>query len=102
MKNKPRIFLLFGLVTSVAILGATCHPATSNQNSNTAQAELVAKSPLSPPTGFVNDYSNLLDETTKNQLESTLAQLKERSAIELQLPSLIRRKASRSMTTQWL
>ena len=82
MKNRPLIFLLFGLVISIAVPGATCQPVISNQNGNEAQAERKPKSPLPPPTGFVNDYSNVLDGATKNRLESTLAQLKERSAIE--------------------
>ena len=82
MKNRPPTFLLFVLITSVAVLGATCQPFVSNQNGNISQAEQSFQSPLPPPTGFVNDYSNVLDEATKDQLESTLAQLKERSAIE--------------------
>jgi uncharacterized protein len=82
MRNKSRIFLLFGLVALIAVLGATCQPAISNHKGNTGQAEQKPQSPLPPPTGFVNDYSNVLDEATKHHLESTFTQLKERSAIE--------------------
>lgn len=82
MKNRMQIFLLVALLSSVAVLGATCQPAISNQNGNNSQAEQTPKSPLPSPTGFVNDYPKVLDEAKKSQLESTLAQLKERSAIE--------------------
>ena len=41
-----------------------------------------AKSPLPPPTGFVNDYAKVLDPQTKGKLEATLKQLEERSKIE--------------------
>jgi uncharacterized membrane protein YgcG len=82
MRDRLRIYILLILVASVALLGATCRPAFSNQNSNTGQTEQKTQSPLPPPTGFVNDYSSVLDEVTRNQLESTLAELKERSAIE--------------------
>ncbi len=82
MRNRPPILFIIGLVISVATLGVTCQPTALNRNANASRAEQESKSPLPPPTGFVNDYSNVLDETKKSQLESTLAQLKERSAIE--------------------
>jgi uncharacterized membrane protein YgcG len=41
-----------------------------------------AKSPLPPPTGFVNDYAKVIDTQTKGKLEATLKQLRERSKIE--------------------
>jgi uncharacterized membrane protein YgcG len=47
-----------------------------------APEEGQAKSPLPPPTGFVNDYAKVIDPQTKGELEATLKQLKERSKIE--------------------
>jgi uncharacterized protein len=81
MRDKLRL-LVFGLVISISVQGATGFTVISNQNGNKPPAKQRFESPLPPPTGFVNDYSNVLDGATKKQLESTLAQLKERSAIE--------------------
>ncbi|MDT4952675.1 MAG: uncharacterized protein QOJ02_813 [Acidobacteriota bacterium] len=47
-----------------------------------APGESRAKSPLPPPTGFVNDYAKVIDTQTDGKLEATLKQLKERSKIE--------------------
>lgn len=40
------------------------------------------KSPLPPPTGFVNDYANALDSESKARLHSALTELKDKSDIE--------------------
>lgn len=40
------------------------------------------QSPLPPPTGYVNDYARVIDETTKNNLEQTLANLDHREQIQ--------------------
>ena len=40
------------------------------------------KSPLPPPTGFVNDYAKVFDAPARDKLEARLAALKEVSAIE--------------------
>ncbi len=82
MKNRSPIFLPFGLTILIGVLSATCQPATSNQISSNSQGEQKTSSPLPQPTGFVNDYSKVLDEGSKNQLESALTRLRERSAIE--------------------
>lgn len=47
---------------------------------DSAQAQV--KSPLPPPTGFVNDYAKVIDERTKDKLEATLRELKKQSNIE--------------------
>lgn len=46
------------------------------------EATPPTKSPLPAPTGFVNDYAKVLDETTKKRLEATLDGLKKKSEIE--------------------
>lgn len=46
-----------------------------------AQAETV-QSPLPQPTGYVNDYANVIDTDTKNRLEAVLDNLKKRADIE--------------------
>lgn len=46
-----------------------------------AQAE-TAQSPLPKPTGYVNDYANVIDADTKNRLETVLDNLKKRVDIE--------------------
>lgn len=65
--------------TSNTYISLASEPQNSN-NSNTTSNTI--KSPLPPPTGYVNDYSNILDEATRQRLESTLSRLKERSEIE--------------------
>lgn len=40
------------------------------------------KSPLPPPTGFVNDYANVFDSESKARLESALTELRDKSDIE--------------------
>ncbi len=39
-------------------------------------------SPLPAPTGFVNDYANVIDEATQQRLETLLTNLKQRADIE--------------------
>jgi uncharacterized protein len=75
--NRPLCLILL-----IAVLGTTGQPALPNQKENVSGAEQRIESPIPPPTGFVNDYSNVLDDLTKRDIESTLARLKARSAIE--------------------
>ncbi|HJQ70576.1 MAG TPA: TPM domain-containing protein [Blastocatellia bacterium] len=82
MKNRARIFIQVALICLFVITWAGCRATLSNQNGETPQANQLNASPLPPPTGFVNDYSNVLDGDTKNRLETTLARLRERSNIE--------------------
>ncbi len=42
----------------------------------------TAQSPLPPPTGYVNDYAKVIDESTKQQLETTLANLDQQQQIQ--------------------
>ena len=42
-----------------------------------------AKSPLPAPTGYVNDYANVIDAQTKSRLETLLTNLKQRADIEI-------------------
>jgi uncharacterized protein len=42
-----------------------------------------AKSPLPAPTGYVNDYANVIDAQTKSRLETVLTNLKQRENIEI-------------------
>lgn len=42
-------------------------------------------SPLPPPTGMVNDFAGVLDETTKQQLETRLRQFKEKTDPPIEL-----------------
>jgi len=64
-----RLFLIsFG-----ALLLATALVSASAQ---------TAQSPLPPPTGYVNDYANVIDKATKQQLETTLANLDQQQQIQ--------------------
>jgi len=42
----------------------------------------TTKSPLPPPTGYVNDYAGVIDETTKSRMETTLANLDREQQIQ--------------------
>ena len=68
--NRPRFVRFLGsclLVCAVAI-GA---------------AAQTGHSPLGPPTGYVNDYANVIDAATKQRLETILTNLKQRADIEI-------------------
>src|SRR5438105_1524943 len=56
-----------------ALLFATALHSASGQ---------TAQSPLPPPTGYVNDYANVIDKATKQQLETTLANLDQQQQIQ--------------------
>src|SRR3989440_6815618 len=45
-------------------------------------ARAFSQSPLPPPTGYVNDYANVLDAATKDRLTAILNNLKDRADIE--------------------
>ena len=40
------------------------------------------QSPLPPPTGYVNDYAHVVDQTTKDRLEATLTKLDRQQQIQ--------------------
>jgi uncharacterized protein len=42
----------------------------------------TTQSPLPPPTGYVNDLANVLDQATKDQLETTLTNLDKQQQIQ--------------------
>ena len=68
--TKPRIFQI-GVGALVLLITAIV--STSGQ---------TAQSPLPPPTGYVNDYANVIDRATKQQLETTLANLDQQQKIQ--------------------
>src|SRR5882724_3869827 len=49
----------------------------------TTTSAQTTKSPLPPPTGYVNDYANVIDPQTKARLETILTNLKQRADIEI-------------------
>src|SRR5438128_8862408 len=68
--TRPRIFLMcaraFVLLVAAIVLA-------SGQ---------TAQSPLPPPTGYVNDYAAVIDQATKQRLETTLANLDHQQQIQ--------------------
>src|SRR3989442_8673949 len=68
--TRPRIFLMcaraFVLLVAAIVLA-------SGQ---------TAQSPLPPPTGYVNDYAAVIDQATKQRLETTLANLHHQQQIQ--------------------
>ena len=57
-------------------------PAASAIDDATTTTQVETKSPLPPPTGFVNDFARVIDEQAKKNLETTLRKLREDSKIE--------------------
>lgn len=47
-----------------------------------ARAQVQTQSPLPPPTGYVNDFANVIDDAAEERLEAILTNLKERGDIE--------------------
>lgn len=75
--NAPGFFsgraMVFPLVVCALLMG----PAVLTAGAQTA------KSPLPAPTGYVNDYANVIDPGTKAKLETVLTNLKQRADIEI-------------------
>jgi len=74
--------------TGVRTLSSAPSPQNANAQSQSANvqaqnqnAQAQVESPL-PPTGFVNDFANVLDAESEARLESALKELKEKSAVE--------------------
>lgn len=84
MRNITTTFLL--LTTSLIIFCTACQSADINQSTNhftitkTADAKFSNSIPLR--IGLINDYSNILDQPTKEHLQSTLDKLKQNFGIE--------------------
>src|SRR5437868_11725816 len=68
--TRPRIFLM--CARAFILLVATIVSASGQ----------TAQSPLPPPTGYVNDYARVIDPATKQQLETTLANLDRQQKIQ--------------------
>jgi len=67
--TKPRILL----IGAAFVLLVTAIVSVSGQ---------TAQSPLPPPTGYVNDYAKVIDQATRQQLETTLANLDHQQQIQ--------------------
>src|SRR5437667_11638687 len=67
--NRTRIFQ----IGAVFVLLATAIVSASGQ---------TAQSPLPPPTGYVNDFAKVIDQQTKQQLETTLSNLDQQQQIQ--------------------
>lgn len=70
-RDKLKSFLVVNLFLTFALFSSAV----------SAQGQ-TAQSPLPPPTGYVNDYANVIDAETKSRLETVLDNLKKRADIE--------------------
>src|SRR6266702_6127610 len=68
--TRPRIFLM--CARAFVLLVAAIASASGQ----------TAQSPLPPPTGYVNDYAAVIDQATKQRLETTLANLDHQQQIQ--------------------
>lgn len=57
-------------------------PSGAEPTAQNQPAGAGVKSPLPPPTGFVNDYAGVFSPESKARLEAVLTELKEKSAVE--------------------
>ena len=80
MRNITSFFLL--LITLLIIFCTACQPTNTNQSTYTKTSEATSTDTIPSRIGLVNDYSNVLDQSTKEHLESNLNKLKQRSGIE--------------------
>jgi uncharacterized membrane protein YgcG len=71
--NSPRAISRSLFAASVILLAVV---TAFSQNSNQFS---INESPLGPPSGYVNDYAGVLDEATKQQIESKIKQFKDAS-----------------------
>jgi len=74
--TRPRIFLI-GAASLVLLVSAIV--SVPGQ---------TAQSPLPPPTGYVNDYAKVIDLATKQQLETTLANLDQQQKIQFSVVTI--------------
>lgn len=68
--TRTRVLFIFAVAFVLLLIG------TGAANAQTAQ------SPLPKPTGYVNDYAGVVDEATKNRLETTLGNLDRQQQIQ--------------------
>jgi uncharacterized protein len=68
----------WALVAAVCVLPAL---AAARISAQTARAPLP--SPIKAPTGYINDYANVIDAQTKSRLETILTNLKKVADIEI-------------------
>src|SRR2546423_15508812 len=68
--TRPRIFLM--CARAFVLLVAAIVSASGQ----------TAQSPLPPPSGYVNDYAAVIDQATKQRLETTLGNLDHQQQIQ--------------------
>lgn len=60
----------------------TSSPSPEPPPVSASQHQAEAKPTLPPPTGFINDFANVLDSESKERLQQALTELKDKSDIE--------------------
>ena len=76
--SRPRLRACALTLMAACVLSAVAASSTSAQN-----APAPLPSPITAPTGYVNDYANVIDAQTKSRLETILTNLKQRENIEI-------------------
>ncbi len=82
MKYIRTVPLLLILIISIITFGTACQSANTSQFTTTKTGSQTSTDSIPSQIGLVNDYSNVLDQTTKEHLESNLTKLKQNSDIE--------------------
>src|SRR5688572_1621535 len=74
------------------------HLAVASIHGQDSQVWSVNTSPLPAPTGFVNDYAGVIDEATRQQLETKLKKLKETTNPSVEIAvAIVRTTAERDI-----
>lgn len=81
MKRLAIIAMLIAAVVAAACGWRTKSTTSENSGGKTQQASAVGTSP-STRSGYVTDSASVMDQTSRNDLESTLAALKQRKKID--------------------
>jgi uncharacterized protein len=77
-----KIVLLLVLVALLSAGNSCRSRSVSTPQSESPQTKAEIKPLVPAPTGFVNDYANVFDSTSKQRLESLLTDLRDKSKVE--------------------
>lgn len=82
MKRLAIIAMLIAAVVAAACGWRNKSTTSENSGGKTQQASAVSTGAASSRPGYVTDSANVMDQTSRNDLESTLAALKQRKKMD--------------------
>jgi uncharacterized protein len=85
MRKRLTIYLALTLVLCLAISSCFRRAETRQEGfqvSENVQTKTESKTSLPSPSGFVNDYAQILDENNQNEIENILNELQKRAKVD--------------------